>query len=92
MAVKPLLLRSAEVIISNVFMLGQKACRVLPPSLLRYLLYLALKNIDVAWIECLVRHWPLEILSFDMYDFLDDDDNTINDGPEDGSHWKHLRG
>ena len=87
MAVKSLLLRSAEVIIGNVFMLGRKACRVLPPPLLRYLLYLALKNVDVAWIECLVRHWPLETLSFDMYDFLNDDDN-IDDGP----HWKHLLG
>ena len=74
MAVDPLFSRCTEVIMRNGPRLLQQACTMLPPSLLRYLLYRAVKNGDVTYIECLVRHWPLEILSFDMYNFIIDDD------------------
>ena len=47
---------------------------MLPPSLLWYLLYKAVKNGDVTYIEFLVRYWSLEILSFDMYNFIIDDE------------------
>ena len=72
--------RCIEVIMSNCPNILQKACRILPPSLLRYLLYLLLPlvpgEIDsrtAAGVECLVRYWPFETLKFDFISDNNDD-------------------
>ena len=77
--VEPLCLLCVEVIMRNGATLLQKACRMLPPSQLRYLLYRAMKSGDVTYIECLMRYWPFETLSFDMYNFIIIDDDIDDD-------------
>ena len=88
--VESLFLRCTEVIMSNGPNMLQKACKILPPSLLRYLMYRTIKGKiyfkDTTYIiydtrnmarniECLVRYWPFETLSFDFSgDNIDDSD------------------
>ena len=55
----------------------QKTCGMLPPLLLQYILYKATERGDSTCIECLVRYWPFEILSFDLDNFFDIDTNEI---------------
>ena len=71
--------RCIEVIMSNCPNILQKACRILPPSLLRYLLCSLLQGgggaNTTAGVECLVRYWPFETLKFDFtMDNIDDSD------------------
>ena len=77
--VKPLFVRSVEVIMGNTTStkLLQKTCGMLPPSLLQYLLYKAIESRDLTCIEYLVRYWPFEILSFNVDKFFGIDFDKI---------------
>ena len=68
MAVQSLISLCIKVIMgSNII---QSACKMLSPTLLRYLLYQAILLEDTSWIQGLVRYWPLQRLSFDFDEFI----------------------
>ena len=74
-----LFVRSVEVIMGNTksAKLLQKTCRILSPPLLQYILYKAIEIRDLTCIEYLVRYWPFEKMSFDVYEFFDIDMDEI---------------
>lgn len=75
MTVHSLFSLSVKVIFNSIA--AQKTCMVLPPTLLQYLLYQAVRLMNVSWIQNLLRHWPWEILSFDFDRYIDED--TLKD-------------
>lgn len=58
----------------------ERACTVLPPTLLHYLLFQAINQENITWILELVRYWPSEILSFDFDKYIDDTSERYSDG------------
>ena len=91
--VKSLFVRSVEMIMENATSakLLQKTCTILShpskqyiPSL-QYILYNAIERSDFTCIECLMRYWPFEKMSFDLYKFcdIDMDDDWDDDRDDD---------
>ena len=70
MAVRSLLSLSVKVILESTVV--RSACMMLPPTLLHYLLYQAVRLDNAAWIQDLVRYWPVETMSFDFDKFIND--------------------
>ena len=69
MAVVSLLLICVKAILDATII--QNACKMLPPTMLHYLLYQAVILKNTSWIQGLVRYWPFETLSFDFDKYID---------------------
>ena len=71
MNVQTLFLLCTEAILDSTAIPQSGAFTFLPSKLLRYLLYKAITLKKAAWIQVLVRYWPMETLSFDFDEFTD---------------------
>ena len=87
MAVHSLFLLSVKVVFDSTALI-QSTCTVLPPTLLQYLLYRAVRLKKASWIEGLVRYWPMKILSFDFDKYIDD--TLVDGGGCEQYLWRHC--